>query len=179
MPNSWEERWQERDHGVLAILRQKSGKSGPECSGEKVLISEISEENKEGRETTTLMAWAVVVRRNTLFNYEVKFADNRSQKTEIVHVKHIKKFVELLAPSAGENEEKWDVSKLSRKDETATQDAAAKEKAKGETSEEGWEKETLDRLEAIKNLWEEQSGGVRKEGGAGEKERENNAYMEE
>lgn len=101
------------------------------------------------------------------------------KKTEIVHVKHIKKFVELLAPSAGENEEKWDVSKLSRKDETATQDAAAKEKAKGETSEEGWEKETLDRLEAIKNLWEEQSGGVRKEGGAGEKERENNAYMEE
>lgn len=74
------------------------------------------------------------------------------KKTEIVHVKHIKKFVELLAPSAGENEEKWDVSKLSRKDETATQDAAAKEKAKGETSEEGWEKETLDRLEAIKNL---------------------------
>ncbi|KAI9552541.1 hypothetical protein GHT06_020390 [Daphnia sinensis] len=74
--------------------------------GEKVLI--YKPVRKIGRAEKLLHRWHgpyVVVRRTTLLNYEVKLADGRARKTEIVHVERFKKFVDLFTPEAAMPEE--------------------------------------------------------------------------
>ncbi|KAI9565087.1 hypothetical protein GHT06_008841 [Daphnia sinensis] len=74
--------------------------------GEKVFI--YKPVRKIGRAEKLLHRWHgpyVVVRRTTPLNYEVKLADGRARKTEIVLVERIKKFVDLSTPQSEEGAE--------------------------------------------------------------------------